>query len=146
MSGLPEGVTVRAAAEGDLAAIHAIERRSFGDPWSLEGFRDLLDHPRAKMEVAVGADGTVLGYAVAWYVADESEIANLAVAAGARQEGCWRAAARPDPAGGRGIRSADGFSRGEGIECGGEEVVRGQAIRGRRPAGDSTTGSRTRMR
>ena len=87
MSPVPEGVFVRAAAEPDLAAIHAIESESFGDPWSLEGFRDLLDHPRAKLEVAVGTADEVLGYAVAWYVADESEIANLAVAPGARRKG-----------------------------------------------------------
>jgi ribosomal-protein-alanine N-acetyltransferase len=87
MSVVPEGITVRAAAEADLAAIHAIERLSFGDPWSLEGFRDLLEHPRAKMEVAIGADAEVLGYAVAWYVADESEIANIAVAPAARRNG-----------------------------------------------------------
>jgi len=87
VSAAPAGVVVRAAAEGDLAAIHAIERESFGDPWSLEGFRDLLDHPRAKLEVAIGAGEELLGYAVAWYVADESEIANLAVAAHARRRG-----------------------------------------------------------
>ena len=87
MTAAPEGVTVRAAGEADLAAIHAIECASFDDPWALEGFRDLLDHPRAKMEVAVGADGELLGYAVAWYVADESEIANIAVAAHARRRG-----------------------------------------------------------
>lgn len=87
MTAMPEGVLVRAAVEADLAAIHAIECASFGDPWALDGFRDLLDHPRAKMEVAIGADGTLLGYAVAWYVADESEIANIAVAPAARRKG-----------------------------------------------------------
>ncbi len=87
MSERSDGVTVRAAAEIDLVAIHAIECASFGDPWALEGFRDLIDHPRAKMEVAVDASGEVLGYAVAWYVADESEIANFAVAPVARRRG-----------------------------------------------------------
>jgi [ribosomal protein S18]-alanine N-acetyltransferase len=87
MTAVPDGVTVRAAGEDDLAAIHAIESAAFGDPWSLEGFRDLIDHPRAKLEVAVAADGEVLGYAVAWYVADESEIANLAVVPHARRRG-----------------------------------------------------------
>jgi len=87
MSAEPGDVTVRAAREEDLTAIHAIERASFGDPWALEGFRDLLDHPRAKMEVAIDASGELLGYAVAWYVADESEIANIAVAPDARRRG-----------------------------------------------------------
>jgi ribosomal-protein-alanine N-acetyltransferase len=80
-------VTLRPATENDLAAIHAIERESFGDPWAIDGFRDLLDHQRAKIEVAVDATGTLLGYAVAWYVADESEIANIAVAPTARRRG-----------------------------------------------------------
>jgi len=80
-------VTVRAAIENDLVAIHAIESASFGDPWSVEGFRDLLDHPRAKLEVAIDAGGALVGYAVAWYVADESEIANIAVAPAARRRG-----------------------------------------------------------
>ena len=83
----PQSVTVRAAAECDLEAIHAIECASFGDPWSLDSFRDLIDHPRAKMEVAIGADGGVIGFAIAWYVADESEIANIAVARAARRRG-----------------------------------------------------------
>ena len=87
MSAVPDGVTVRAATEDDLTAIHAIECASFGDPWALEGFRDLMDHPRAKVEVAVGANDAVLGYAIAWYVADESEIANIAVAPSARRRG-----------------------------------------------------------
>lgn len=76
----PAGVRIRPAEERDLARIHAIERVSFADPWSLEGFRDTLEHDRARVEVAVGEDDVVLGYAVAWFVSDESEIANLAVA------------------------------------------------------------------
>ena len=87
MSAPPAEVTVRNAAVGDLAAIHAIECASFGDPWSLETFRGLLAHPPARIEVAVGAADEVLGYAVAWYVADEAEIANIAVAAHARRRG-----------------------------------------------------------
>ncbi len=83
----PPPATVREAGESDLTAIHAIEVATFGDPWALEGFRDMLDHPRAKVIVALGADSAVVGYAVAWYVADEAEIANLAVAPAARGRG-----------------------------------------------------------
>ena len=81
----PAGVRVRPAEERDLARIHEIERASFGDPWSLEGFRDMLEHDRARVEVAVGDDDAVIGYAVAWFVSDESEIANLAVAPESRR-------------------------------------------------------------
>lgn len=81
------GVHVRKAGEHDLASVQAIERASFSDPWSLEGFRDTMEQPHAHLEVAVGPDDTILGYAVAWCVSDESEIANLAVAPGARRRG-----------------------------------------------------------
>ena len=87
MTARPDGIGARAAEERDLPAIHAIECAVFGDPWSLEGFKDLLDHPRARMDVAHAADGEIVGYAVAWHVADESEIANLAVAPHARRRG-----------------------------------------------------------
>lgn len=83
----PAGVRVRPAEERDLERIHAIERASFGDPWALEGFRDMLEHGRAKVEVAVGGGDEVVGYAVAWFVSDESEIANLAVAPERRRQG-----------------------------------------------------------
>lgn len=84
---MPPPVTVRAAGEDDLVPIHAIEMASFGDPWALEGFRDMLDHPRARVIVATDVEGALLGYAVAWYVADEAEIANLAVSPDARRHG-----------------------------------------------------------
>lgn len=86
-SGPPPGVRIRAAEERDLARIHAIECASFADPWALEGFRDLLEHGRSIVEVAVGDDDQVVGYAVAWFVSDESEIANLAVAPEHRRRG-----------------------------------------------------------
>src|ERR1039458_5582559 len=41
-----------------------------------------------------------------------------------------RAAARPDPAGGGGVRGEDGVSRGARVERGGAEAVRGARVRG----------------
>jgi ribosomal-protein-alanine N-acetyltransferase len=83
----PRGVHVRAADEHDLARIHAIEVATFPDSWSLDGFRDLLGHSHARLDVAEDDTGEVLGYAAAWFVSDESEIANLAVASHARRRG-----------------------------------------------------------
>jgi ribosomal-protein-alanine N-acetyltransferase len=82
-----ETVVVRPAEERDLRQVHAIEVASFADPWALEGFRDTMDNSRARTEVADDGGGRVLGYAVAWFVADEAEIANLAVAPAARGRG-----------------------------------------------------------
>ena len=83
-------VQVRPAVERDLARIHEIEVATFADPWTLEAFRDLLEHSYARLEVAESAEDELLGYAAAWFVADESEIANLAVTPHARRRGIGR--------------------------------------------------------
>jgi len=80
-------MAVRAATAGDLARVAAIEVASFTDPWSAAAFARLLDDPRVFFTVAVGPDGRVEGYVVAWFVLDEGEIANLAVAAQLRGHG-----------------------------------------------------------
>ncbi len=84
------------ATERDIAGVVAIERLAFSDPWSAKSFRDALDHPAVYFACARGQrDGEaeesdevddvddvdeVMGYVVAWFAADEGEIANLAVA------------------------------------------------------------------
>ena len=84
----PEGVTIRGARLEDLGAVLAIERASFGDPWSRSSFAALLERPRVYFAVAVDrATNTVLGHVVAWFVVDESELANLAVLPTARNRG-----------------------------------------------------------
>ena len=88
MTAPPSGrVRVRPAAARDLPHIHEIEMASFPDPWSLEGFRDLVGNPLAQLDVAEDPSGALLGYAASWHVADESEIVNLAVRHGARRHG-----------------------------------------------------------
>ena len=85
----PPGVALRRATAADLASVAAIEQASFGDPWSAGSFRSLVANPTVAFVVAAtGATGaTVVGYAVAWFAADEAELANLAVAASARGRG-----------------------------------------------------------
>lgn len=79
---------VRAATERDLAAVHAIEVAAFSDPWSRGSFASLLRDPRVLFAVAESDDLTgVIGYVVAWFVVDEAEVANVAVAPGARGRG-----------------------------------------------------------
>ena len=73
------------ATDADVAAIVDIERRAFSDPWSATSFREALTHPAVFFACAHRSHddrraGDVLaGYVVAWFVADEGEIANLAV-------------------------------------------------------------------
>jgi ribosomal-protein-alanine N-acetyltransferase len=83
------GGGVRAAAPNDLDAIAAIERASFADPWSRRSFAALVSQPGVCFLV-IERDGAVAGYAVAYHAADEAELANLAVASGARRQGMGR--------------------------------------------------------
>lgn len=78
-------VALRPAAASDVDAVVEIERASFSDPWSQRSFEALLRDARVIFTVAALQDGTVAGYVVAWFVADEGEIANLAVAPAARR-------------------------------------------------------------
>lgn len=88
-AGAPAGVVVvRAAARTDLRTVVAIEELSFADPWSRASFASLLGNLQVRFSVAVdAATDEVLGYVVAWFAADEGEIANLAVAPSARGRG-----------------------------------------------------------
>jgi ribosomal-protein-alanine N-acetyltransferase len=92
---------LRAMALEDLDGVARIEVASFSTPWSRETFENLLHADRVVTLVAVAEDDrspsaasshapgevTVAGYAVFWWVADQGELANLAVDAGRRRLG-----------------------------------------------------------
>lgn len=77
---------IRAARQPDLAALAALEREIFTDPWPRSAFASELH------DVALVAehDAAIVGYIVARAIADEGEIRNLAVAAGHRGRGVGR--------------------------------------------------------
>lgn len=89
-------IRLRSAVAADLDAIVAIERASFGDPWSRGAFLSLVRRADAYVVVAVedepaqtDADPVppVLGYAVAWFIVGEGEVGNVAVHPAARGRG-----------------------------------------------------------
>jgi ribosomal-protein-alanine acetyltransferase len=87
-------IQLRAARATDLDEVVAIERVSFSEPpWSRASFAALIGDPRVQFLVAYEGDDNaqgrerVLGYAVTWVVADEAELANLAVAPHRRRAG-----------------------------------------------------------
>jgi ribosomal-protein-alanine N-acetyltransferase len=84
-------IAVGPVQPGDLAAISAIEREAFSDPWSEASLREATEHPAVYFACARRDDERVAGYVVAWFVADEGEIANLAVAPSAWGQGIGRA-------------------------------------------------------
>jgi [ribosomal protein S18]-alanine N-acetyltransferase len=80
-------VTIEPALHVDLVEIAELEKAAFSDPWSFQSFESVLAEPAAYMAVARGADDQVAGYVVAWFAADEGEIANLAVREPTRRRG-----------------------------------------------------------
>jgi ribosomal-protein-alanine N-acetyltransferase len=80
--------SIDAAQARDLHQIVEVERASFSDPWTASSFAALLREPAAFFAVArdSGLD-LVAGYVVAWFVADEGEIGNLAVREPTRRHG-----------------------------------------------------------
>jgi ribosomal-protein-alanine N-acetyltransferase len=89
---------VRPAVEADIAAMVAIERASFSDPWTPAAIASTLryDHMRvlvAEERAELGGDGAgrPLGYVVAMVAGSEAEIADLAVSPAARRRGIGRA-------------------------------------------------------
>jgi len=82
------GMVIERAERTELSGIADIERRSFTDPWSAASFQELVRNRDTYFACARTAPGApILGYVVAWFAADEAEIANLAVAPEARGQG-----------------------------------------------------------
>lgn len=76
------------AVPADLPEIVDLERACYSDPWPATAFAALPDNPAVHFLVAREGDGgAVAGYVVAWFAADEGEVANLAVTPGLRQRG-----------------------------------------------------------
>jgi ribosomal-protein-alanine N-acetyltransferase len=73
-------IVIRPARVEDVDRILQIERESFTDPWHRRSFEQIVDDVRVHFRVAEGGGGAVAGYIIAWFVADEGEIANVAVA------------------------------------------------------------------
>jgi ribosomal-protein-alanine N-acetyltransferase len=84
-------IDVRLATIRDVGAIVAIEKAAFSDPWSETAFHEALAHPAVFFACADRGVGDIAGYVVAWFAADEGEIANLAVAPHAWGGGVGRA-------------------------------------------------------
>jgi [ribosomal protein S18]-alanine N-acetyltransferase len=69
---------LRQARRSDLDAILRIEHRVFSDPWSPDSFAPEFDDPYTWFRVAE-LDSALVGYVVARIVAQQGEIANIAV-------------------------------------------------------------------
>ena len=79
-------VTVRRMSSAEITVVLDIELDSYTMPWSEETFRGLLRRGDAETLVAERA-GAVIGYAIYWWVGDQAELGNVAVANVARRQG-----------------------------------------------------------
>src|SRR3954470_16087402 len=83
-------MVISPATINDVQSVVAIEQEAFSDPWSTNAFEDALEHPAVYFACARSGGRDVVGYVVAWFAADEGEIANLAVAPAAWGGGVGR--------------------------------------------------------
>jgi ribosomal-protein-alanine N-acetyltransferase len=82
-------IEIRRLRRPDVDAVTELEKLIFPDPWNKNAFRRESDGSRESWSrVAIDvATRRLIGYMVAWVVADEAHLANLAVAPGARRRG-----------------------------------------------------------
>lgn len=79
------------AALDDLDAIFAIEQLAFPHPWTRRLLAQEFEHPWSRRRIARDDSGKILGYLIAWWVADEVHILNVAVHPEARRHGVGKA-------------------------------------------------------
>ena len=84
-----ERYIIRQARASDAPRIHAIERASFGDPWSEASFREAMGAAWSFVLVA-DEGGVVIGYLVGRDVAGTGEVLNLATDPARRRQGIAR--------------------------------------------------------
>lgn len=77
---------IRPMAPEDLASVAALEKGAFTTPWDAATFLRLLDRPGAELWVTEEV-GEIVAYGVLWCILDQGELANIAVAPGARGRG-----------------------------------------------------------
>jgi ribosomal-protein-alanine N-acetyltransferase len=106
------------AGPGDLDTLHAVARRSFLYPWSRAQLEAELARPWSRVRVVRARDGEVLGYAVAWIVAGEIQLLDLAVDPAARGQGLGRQL----------VEDLQCVGRAEGAQCMTLEVRRSNRV------------------
>ena len=80
--------------ETHVSAIAALEAANFSAPWDEAAVRGELENPLALWLVAVGEDGTVLGYVGSQSCFEDADILNVCVAPAARRRGVAEALMR----------------------------------------------------
>ncbi len=85
-----KGVALRPAHAQDVERMASIEAACFSDPWPASAFDSLLES-HTTLVTAATIDDALVGYSVVFQVADEAELANIAVDSSVRRRGVARA-------------------------------------------------------
>jgi [ribosomal protein S18]-alanine N-acetyltransferase len=84
-------LTIESLSGDDLDDVERLERVCFTDPWSRQAFRQETRLARkGGFSRVLREEGVLCAYSVAWFVADEGHLANLAVAPDHRHRGLAR--------------------------------------------------------
>lgn len=74
----------------DVDAVLEIEQRNFREPWTRRAFLAEIETTPVAQPLVIEYEGRVIGYVVPWFVADELQIANLAIHEDFRRQGLAR--------------------------------------------------------
>ena len=80
---------IRRMTIDDVDGVAAVEAATFPTPWSRDAFASEMKNVAARYLVAE-KDGSIIGYAGAWIILDESHITNIAVMESCRGQGIGR--------------------------------------------------------
>ena len=73
-------VVIRPMHRGDIDSVVAIELQAFTSPWKAETFLGLIGRTGAELWVVEHSRVGVIAYGVLWYLLDQGQLANMAVA------------------------------------------------------------------
>ena len=87
MSSGAGSLVVRMAGAADLAAVQRLEQLSFVDPWSRDALWSELEPDTMRRPLVALCGGVICGYLMAWVVADQLHILNIATGPEVRRSG-----------------------------------------------------------
>ena len=108
MAATPSRVDIRPATAADLAAILAVERSCYAQPWSEAQFRGEFANPHGRIDLLTPSMASWPDYHCWWLLCGELHVLNLATAPRFRRRGVAARllAAALDEAAGRGLERA----------------------------------------
>lgn len=84
------GARLRPMQAADVEAVLAIEKRNFREPWTRRAFLAEIAAAPVSQPLVVEYQSQIIGYVVPWFVADEMQIANIAIHEDFRRRGLAR--------------------------------------------------------